>query len=451
MIYKFIFHCPFTIDQEFKLNNQNFFTTIYHLRLTFYYLHFVLLDDSKRSQMKIGILREGKTPPDKRVALSPAQCVQVQEQYPELELVVQPSPIRRFIDAEYLALGVNMQEDLSDCDVIIGVKEVPKKDLIPNKTYFYFSHTIKEQPYNRGLLLKMIDLNIRMIDYETLTNANGKRLIGFGRYAGIVGCYNGFLTYGKRTGAYTLKEANLCDDRKEMESEFSKIKLPAIKIIVTGSGRVGNGVLEVINGIGVKEVSKEDFLNKEFDQAVFVHLNTLDYNTRIDGAEDSKPDFYANPKEYRSDFMKYARLSEFFIAGHYYSADSPYLFTREDTKSADFKIRTVADVSCDIDGPVASTVRPSTIADPIYGYNPLTESEDDFTKPGVIAVMAVDNLPCELPKDASEDFGQEMIKHILPCLLGDDTDGVISRATICENGKLTKYYQYLNKYVEGIC
>jgi saccharopine dehydrogenase (NAD+, L-lysine forming) len=407
------------------------------------------LDDPKRPQMKIGILREGKTPPDKRVALSPMQCVQVQEQYRNVELVVQPSPIRRFVDEEYLSLGVKMQEDLSDCDVLIGVKEVPKKDLIPNKTYFYFSHTIKEQPYNRELLLKMLDLNIRMIDYETLTNANGKRLIGFGRYAGIVGCYNGFLTYGLRTGAYNIKAANLCEDRKEMEAEFIKIKLPAIKIIVTGSGRVGNGALEVINTIGVKEVSKEDFLNKEFDEAVFVHLKTMDYNTRIDGAAASKSDFYSNPKDYHTDFLKYARLSELFIAGHYYSADSPYLFTREDAKSADFKIRTVADISCDIDGPVASTIKPSTIAEPIYGYNPQTESEDDFLKSDVIAVMAVDNLPCELPKDASVDFGAEMIKHILPCLLGDDPEKVIARATICESGNLTSYYQYLNNYVLG--
>ena len=407
------------------------------------------MDDPKRPQMKIGILREGKTPPDKRVALSPMQCVQVQEQYRNVELVVQPSPIRRFVDEEYLSLGVKMQEDLSDCDVLIGVKEVPKKDLIPNKTYFYFSHTIKEQPYNRELLLKMLDLNIRMIDYETLTNANGKRLIGFGRYAGIVGCYNGFLTYGLRTGAYNIKAANLCEDRKEMEAEFIKIKLPAIKIIVTGSGRVGNGALEVINTIGVKEVSKEDFLNKEFDEAVFVHLKTMDYNTRIDGAAASKSDFYSNPKDYHTDFLKYARLSELFIAGHYYSADSPYLFTREDAKSADFKIRTVADISCDIDGPVASTIKPSTIAEPIYGYNPQTESEDDFLKSDVIAVMAVDNLPCELPKDASVDFGAEMIKHILPCLLGDDPEKVIARATICESGNLTSYYQYLNNYVLG--
>jgi len=399
--------------------------------------------------MKIGILREGKTPPDKRVALSPEQCVQVQNQYPDLDLVVQPSPIRRFVDSQYSDLGVVMQEDLADCDVIIGVKEVPEKDLIANKTYFYFSHTIKEQPYNRSLLLKMLSLNIRMIDYETLTNANGKRLIGFGRYAGIVGCYNGFLAQGKRTQSYDLKPANLCDDRKEMESELTKIKLEPIKIVLTGSGRVGNGIIELINLIGIKEVSKEQFLNESFDQAVYVQLNTLDYNIRIDGSASSKSDFYANPHLYKSDFLKYANVAEMFIAGHYYSADSPYLFTREQAKLSSFNIKTVADVSCDIDGPVACTIAPSTIANPIYGYNPLTELIDDITKPDVITVMAVDNLPCELPKDASEDFGAEMIKHILPCLLTEDPTNIIERATICENGKLTKHYKYLSNYVLG--
>jgi len=399
--------------------------------------------------MKIGILREGKTPPDKRVALSPEQCVQVQNQYPDLDLVVQPSPIRRFVDSQYSDLGVVMQEDLADCDVIIGVKEVPEKDLIANKTYFYFSHTIKEQPYNRSLLLKMLSLNIRMIDYETLTNANGKRLIGFGRYAGIVGCYNGFLAQGKRTRSYDLKPANLCEDRKEMESELTKIKLEPIKIVLTGSGRVGNGILELINLIGINEVSKEQFLNESFDQAVYVQLNTLDYNIRIDGSASSKSDFYANPHLYKSDFLKYANVAEMFIAGHYYSADSPYLFTREQAKLSSFNIKTVADVSCDIDGPVACTIAPSTIANPIYGYNPLTELIDDITKPDVITVMAVDNLPCELPKDASEDFGAEMIKHILPCLLTEDPTNIIERATICENGKLTKHYKYLSNYVLG--
>jgi saccharopine dehydrogenase (NAD+, L-lysine-forming) len=397
--------------------------------------------------MKIALLREGKIPADKRVALSPKQCLEVLKQYPGLVLVVQPSPIRKFTDQDYLDLGIILQEDLSDCDVLIGVKEVPKKDLIPHKTYFYFSHTIKEQPYNKSLLLKMLSLNIRMIDYEVLTNEKSKRLIGFGRYAGIVGCYNGFLAYGKRTSSFSLKPAHLCEDRKEMEIELRKIQLEPIKIILTGSGRVGNGILELINIIGIRQVSPNEFLNKSFDEPVFVHLNTLDYNKRIDGSASSKSDFYTNPGSYQSDFLKFAKTAEMFVAGHYYAAGSPFLFTRENAKSKEFKIRTVADVSCDINGPVACTIQPSNIQNPIYGYNPFTELIDDYAKPDVIAVMAVDNLPCELPKDSSIDFGAELIKHILPCLLSTDPHKVIERATICENGKLTEQFSYLESYV----
>ena len=397
--------------------------------------------------MKIGILREGKIPPDKRVVLSPNQCAQFIQQYPNIDLVVQPSSIRCFSDDQYLSLGINMQEDLSDCDILMGVKEVTINDLIPEKTYLYFSHTIKEQHYNRQLLKKMLELNIRMVDYEVLTDINGKRIIGFGRYAGIVGCYNGFLAIGKRTGTYDLKPAYMCKDRKEMELELKKINLPKMKMIITGAGRVGNGILELINIIGIKEVSKDDFLNNDFDEAVFVHLNTMDYNTRIDGKEGSKSDFYSNPKSYKSDFMKFAKQAEFFIAGHYHAADSPFLFTRDDAKSKDFKIRTVADISCDINGPVASTIRCSTITDPIYGYNPDTEKEDDFRKQDVITVMAVDNLPCELPKDASIGFGQNLLTDIIPNLIGNDLNNVIEKATICENGKLKNRYKYLESYV----
>ena len=399
--------------------------------------------------MKIGILREGKTPPDKRVVLSPNQCTLVQKKYPNVKLVVQPSPIRCFSDDQYLSLGINIQEDLSDCDILMGVKEVPIKDLIAEKTYLYFSHTIKEQQYNRELLRKMLEFNIRMVDYEVLTDINGKRLIGFGRYAGIVGCYNGFLAFGKRTGTFSLKPAYKCEDREDMELELKKINLPKMKIIVTGNGRVGRGILELINIIGLKEISKDDFLNKDFDEAVFVHLNTMDYNIRLDGKDGSKSDFYSNPKEYKSDFMKFAKQSEFFIAGHYYAADSPFLFTRDDAKSQDFKIRTIADISCDIDGPVASTIRCSSITDPIYGYNPQTELEDDYSKEEVITVMAVDNLPCELPKDASESFGQNLLKKIIPNLLGNDLDNIIERATICKQGKLNKNYTYLENYIKN--
>ena len=399
--------------------------------------------------MKIGVLKEEKVPADKRVPLTPKQCRLLLDTYPDIEISVKSSPIRCFSDAMYIAEGIDVVDDLNDCDVLIGVKEVPKESLIANKTYLYFSHTIKEQFYNRELLLKMIELNINMVDYEVLRNKQGKRLLGFGRYAGIVGAYNGFLTYGLKSGKYNLKEAHNCEDRIEMESEMSKIKLSNEKIIVTGNGRVGNGIMEIMEKSNIREVSKLEFIQDTFNEAVFVHLNTMDYNVKKDGSITVKQEFYSNPELFKSSFMDYAIHADIFIAGHYYSSDSPFLFTREDAKSPDFNLKVVADVSCDINGPVACTIKPSTIANPIYGYDKQSEQKIDFRNEGAIAVMAVDNLPCELPKDASEDFGNEMLVKIIPSLLISDDEQIIANATICKAGDLTPNFEYLRNYVNG--
>ena len=295
----------------------------------------------------------------------------------------------------------------------------------------------------------MIELNINMVDYEVLRNKQGKRLLGFGRYAGIVGAYNGFLTYGLKSGKYNLKEAHNCEDRIEMESEMSKIKLRNEKIIVTGNGRVGNGIMEIMEKSNIREVSRLEFIQDTFNEAVFVRLNTMDYNVRKDGSITVKQEFYSNPELFKSSFMDYAIHADIFIAGHYYSSGSPFLFTREDAKSPDFNLKVVADVSCDINGPVACTIKSSTIANPIYGYDKQTEQEIDFRNEGAVAVMAVDNLPCELPKDASEDFGNEMLAKIIPSLLISDDEQIIANATICKVGDLTPNFEYLRNYVNG--
>jgi len=399
--------------------------------------------------MRIGLLKEEKRPVDERVVLTPHQCKVLKSIYTNIDLVVMSSDIRCFSDDLYRNAGIEIVNDISNCDVLLGVKEVPKKLLIPNKRYFYFSHTIKKQQYNRELLLKILELHINMVDYEALKDAQGKRLLGFGRYAGIVGAYNAFLTYGLKSGIYKLKPANKCCDRVEMEGEIEKINLKYEQIIVTGNGRVGNGIIEIMKKANIREVSKEDFVSKTFEEAVFVHLNTMDYNVRIDGSESVKSEFYNNPELYKSSFMDYAKYADIFIAGHYYGSGSPYLFTREDARSEAFNLKVIADISCDIDGPVASTIRPSTINNPIYGYNPETEAEDNFMKNGVVAVMAVDNLPCELPKDASEYFGNEMLEKIFPILINGDNDQIIAHATICKNGDLTPNFEYLRDYVNG--
>ncbi len=401
--------------------------------------------------MKLGIIREGKVPPDHRVPLTPKQCKNLMAIYSDLEIIVQPSPIRAYADEEYKALGIEVNEDLTDCDVIIGVKEVNIEDLIPNKKFMFFSHTFKKQPYNRDLLNAILDKNIQLIDYEVLKGKNGKRVIGFGRYAGIVGCYNGFLTYGLKHDLYELKPAHKCKDRKEVESELQKVVLPKdTRIVLTGYGRVGHGAREILDLLPIKEVSPEEFLEKEFDQAVYTHLELEDYYDKKDGGEFIKREFYTQPELYKSSFPKYLSKTDMYIPCHYWSDKADFIFTRDDLKKENVRLSVVADISCDIDGPVACTIRPSKIADPIYGYNPMTESEDDFKKEGVIAVMAVDNLPCELPLDASEDFGSELMKEVLPSLLGEDIDGLIERGSETTlDGKLTKYFSYLEDYVAG--
>jgi len=397
--------------------------------------------------MKIGLLAEKKEPFDKRVPLTPEQCARLMDTYAEIEVVVQSSSVRCFSDNMYAVKGVSIVNDLSDCDVLFGVKEVPKEFLIANKTYFYFAHIIKCQPYNRSLLLRMIELNIKMIDYEVLKDQSGKRILGFGEYAGVVGSYNTFLTYGLKSGKYKLKPAYKCHNRVELEAELSKIELVNEKIVITGKGRVGNGVLEIVRKLNIRQVSKLDFINNYFNEPVFVHLDSMDYNVRVDGLSLGKKDFYANPELYSSSFMQYAEKADIFIAGHFYSSGSPYLFTKKDAKASDFKIKVIGDISCDIDGPVPTTIRSSSILDPIYGYNVITCEEDDYRKEKVIAVMAVDNLPCELPIDSSEYFGNELLNKVLPLLIRGDE--IINKATICKNGDLTPYFEHLRDYVEG--
>jgi hypothetical protein len=400
--------------------------------------------------MKIGVILEGKNPPDKRVPFTPEQCKSIQENYPEVDLVIQKSPIRAFDDSSYVALGIRLVDDLYDRDVIFGVKEVNKEDLLANKVFFFFSHTIKEQPYNRDLLEAVIQKNIQLVDYECLTKQAGGRLVGFGRYAGIVGCYNAFLAFGKRTNSFNLKAANLCDNRIEMEGELPKIKLPAnYKIALTGLGRVAGGAIEILNKMGVKQVSPADYLTQSFEEPVFTQLAVDDYFKKLSGESFKRSEVYNHPERFESDFFKFSCVSDMYIPCHFWDSNGPFIFTKEDMKNPSFRIRIIADISCDIDGPVPSTIRPSTIADPIYQYHIDSGLETTEINDRVITVMAVDNLPCELPKDASEDFGNELIKNVLPSLIGEDSETIIHRASITKDGDLTENYEYLRGYLEG--
>ena len=400
--------------------------------------------------MKFAIIKERKNPPDRRVVFSPQKLKEAQEKFPKATFKVESSDIRIFSDQEYRDLGIEVTDDVSDCDVMIGVKEVPIENLIPNKKYFYFSHTIKKQPYNRKLLLSMLERNIEMYDHETIVKENGARLIGFGRYAGLVGAYNGFRALGIRDGLFDLPKVETLADLDEVKRELDKITLPNIKILLSGTGKVAFGAKEILDHLKIKEISDALYLTSQFTEPVYCMVDVIEYNKRIDGKVGDRFKFYKDPSGYKSNFMPYAKETDFFIAGHFYGNNAPYFFTREDTKLPEFRINLVADISCDIDGPVASTLKASTIEDPFYGYDPQSETEVAFDKKGAITVMSVDNLPCELPKDASEGFSEMFLKHVIPSFYNNDKEGVLSRAKMSENGKLTERFSYLQDYVDGI-
>jgi len=399
--------------------------------------------------MKFGIIRERKNPPDKRVVLSPKACKELLKNFPDAAIVVEPSPIRTYQDAAYKAQDVTVASRMEDCEVLLGVKEVPIENLIPDKKYFFFSHTIKKQAYNRTLLQAILAKNIELYDHEVITNESGQRMVAFGRYAGIVGAYNGFRAYGLKFNAFELPKAENLANQEALITELRKIKLPNIKILLTGRGRVGNGAKEMLDAMHLKKVSVKEYLETQFSTPVYCQIDASEYNKRKDGIRGNKQDFFANPEHYESNFFRFTKVTDFYIAGHFYGQGAPYLYTREDVKHPDFKIKVVADVSCDIDGPVATTIKPSTIADPIYGYDPKTETVTDFKNPEAIAVMAVDNLPCELPRDASEGFGDAFLKHVIPAFFNGDKNGVLERARMTQNGKLTPRYEYLQAYVDG--
>jgi alanine dehydrogenase len=399
--------------------------------------------------MKFAIIKERKNPPDRRVVFSPNALQEFKQKFPEASVVVEASDIRVFKDNDYANFGVEVSKDISDADVMIGVKEVPIEALIPNKKYFFFSHTIKKQPYNRELLKAILAKNIEMYDHETIVKQNNARLIGFGRYAGLVGAYNGFRALGLRDDLFSLPKVETLADLDAVKAELDKITLPNIKILLTGTGKVAKGAKEILDHLKIKEVSDALYLTSQFTEPVYVLADVMEYNKRKDGKVGNKYSFYKDPSGYESNFMPYAKETDFFIAGHFYGDGAPYLFTREDAKHTDFRINLVADVSCDIDGPVASTIRPSTIADPFYGYDAKAEKEVAFDAKGCITMMAVDNLPCELPKDASEGFGETFLEHVIPAFFNNDVNGILKRAKMTENGKLTERYNYLQDYVDG--
>jgi len=366
-----------------------------------------------------------------------------------LSILVQPSANRCYTDQEYEAAGITLEEDLSGCDLLMGVKEVRPDSLIEKRSYLFFSHTAKKQPYNRVLLQEVVKLGIRLMDYEYLTSKEGMRVVAFGRWAGVVGAYNGLRGYGLKSGRYLLKPAHECFDVKELFTELKKADAGNNRIVVTGGGRVAGGAVEILDRAGIEQVEPDAFLKEEFGRAVYTRLDPWHYTRRIDGEPFEFNHFIKYPGMYENNLVPYAERTDMLIACHFWDPASPVMLTRAALAGGELPVSLIADISCDINGPIASTIRASTIASPFYGYDPATGRETEPFQHGVITVMAVDNLPGELPRDASEDFGEALMDHVIPELLGTRDTGMLDRASITRNGELTPAYAYLQDYLDG--
>ncbi len=400
--------------------------------------------------MKVGLIREEKFPPDSRVSLTPEQCQYLLAHDNNLQIFVQPSSRRCFRDAEYLERNIQVEEDLRDCDLLLGVKEVPPSLLLPQKTYLFFSHTHKKQPYNRQLLQTILQKKIRLIDYECLRASTGQRVVAFGHWAGVVGTHNAILAWGKRTQDFDLKPMHQCHDFAEAQTYYKNLPLSPIKIVITGEGRVGNGAAHVLDLMGVKRVSATDFLEKEFLQPVYTQLTVKEMYYREGESIFRKSHYYQHPEQYSSKFSPYTVVSDIMINGIYWDQRIPVFFRKEDLKKKEFSIKVIADITCDLapNSSIPCTLRASSISDPIYGYDPLGERETSPFQPSSIDIMAVDNLPNELPRDASKDFGEQLINHVWGSFNQPDSQ-MLYEATIALNGELNKPYEYLTDYVNN--
>jgi saccharopine dehydrogenase (NAD+, L-lysine-forming) len=402
------------------------------------------------TKLKIGVIKEGKVPQDTRVPLIPDHLKILKQDIDDLGVTVEPSDIRCYQDSEYTDHGIELSNELADCDVLLGVKEVPIDQLISNKTYLFFSHTIKEQPYNRNLLRAILEKNISLIDYEVLTNRQGARIVAFGRYAGLVGAYNGLLTYGKKFNLFNLRRAHECFDLEDLKTELPKISLPSIKILVTGGGRVAGGSMEILDGAKIRKVAPEEILNQQFDEPVYANLLPEHYNRHKYGKTYSDNDFFANPKDYEGNFTRFAEVADLLIASAYWDPEAPVLFTKEDISRGNLNLKVIADITCDIEGSIPTTLRATTIADPWYDYDKAAlEETSAFSGDENITVMSIDNLPNELPRNASEDFSKELTNQVIPLFVYGDKDDILKRATITKDGRLTEHFSYLQNYVDG--
>lgn len=430
----------------------------------------------------IGIRHEDKYKQELRAPLTPKHVDRLVRQK-KLDIIVQTSSKRIFSDEEYIQAGAKISRDLKKCSVIFGVKEIPEQFFEPEKTYVFFAHVVKGQPYNMDMLRKMKELKCNLIDYEKVVDEQGKRLIFFGRYAGLAGMINSLWALGLRlreSGYHSnlarLKQAHRYHSLTEAKDDISGIgqliaengiphELRPFVVGISGYGNVSQGVQEILGLLPVKEISPAKLLDlhrrkKLPDNIVYkVIFKEEDLVEHIGGNPFDLQDYYANPQNYRSKFEKYLPYLSMFINCVYWDKRYPRHVTKAYLKKAfskgNPKLTVIGDISCDVEGSVECTLKPTEIDDPIFVYHPDTEQITMGHEGHGILIMAVDILPAELPRDSSDGFGDVLVNFVKPIADADfsehfddlDLPKAIKKALILHRGEFTPEYKYMEAFL----
>lgn len=401
--------------------------------------------------MKIALIKETKVPIDNRVAFSPKQMAQLQNDYPEHQFVVQRSDVRSFADEEYREAGLSLVEKVEDCDILFGIKEAQIDTLIPNKHYIFFGHIAKMQAYNRPLLQAFINKGITFTDYEYMVDNAGIRVCAFGWWAGIVGVYYTLRGYGLRHKLFELPKPDRRFTLDGLTLALKSIPLPAIKILVTGNGRVSQGAQHILDAIGAHRLTEEQFLSAEtVSQLSYTVADVDKLVKRSDGESFSWSHFTQHASSYESDFMRWGTAADILVCAHFWAPEAPVYLSEEDLRNPQLRIKMIGDVTCDIQGSVKSTLRSTTHDEPYFDYNPQSATEEEaFSSNNNITVMAVDTCPNALAMDTSAYFGDMLMQHVMPGLLSGNHSDVVLRGTILNKGKLTERFAYLEDFANG--
>ena len=429
---------------------------------------------------RLGIMKETKNRWERRVPLNPQTVKNLTDQ--GYQVTIQPSETRIYKNEAYLNAGAELNEDLSNCDLIMGVKEIPITGIIPGKPHLFFSHTIKGQDYNMPLLQHVLDNGSTLMDYEKIINSEGKRLVFFGKFAGNAGMVDALWAAGQRylqeygietpflkvKQSYQYESLQQClEELQEIGKEIERDGLPAeicpFNICLLGYGNVSIGCQEILKAFPITEVEPDSLADLEINhKSNSMYLAVIKEEHLVekkDGSEFSLSDYFVNGIEYKSKMEQYLPYCTMYMSGIYWASGYPVFLKNSELgklQGKQQKLIMIGDITCDIEGSIEATRKVTMPDNPVFIYNPETDGLTDGFKGAGFAVCAIDNLPCEFPQEAS-DFFNSRLAEFVPAMLDNDYSQPIANSTlptemqpavIARLGKLEDRYQYLEEFLK---